>query len=153
MQHREGFFLCRLSSPMQYDVDKLLHGWLDILLISCSAYLLLWGPDVSLCKSLINIPWKWWQRSAFLWPQDDKNAKHPKHWKKHEPFQKLVIMHVEGERELVREVEPVFVNHFHKHSSCGSHRNCGKLHPLLAWFIISCINHNAPFSLIIPRDK
>jgi hypothetical protein len=50
-------------------------------------------------------------------------------------------------------MEPVLVNHLHEHGSCGSHRNGGKLHPFMSWFMIDIADHNAPISLVIPWDK
>jgi hypothetical protein len=88
-----------------------------------------------------------------LGPQDDEYAEHPEHRQNNEPFQQLEVMHVEGKRVLVREMEPMRVNHLYQQSSCGSDRDGGKLHPFMSWFVVDLADRNVPISLVIPWDK
>lgn len=104
-------------------------------------------------RSQVGVPRKGRQGGVLPGAEDDDHAEHAEHGEHEEPLQELVVVHVEGEGELVGEKEPVPIDHLHYNSSRRSHGYRGQLHPLLPRLVDHLVTGYAPLSLIIAGNQ
>lgn len=104
-------------------------------------------------KSQVSVPRKWWQRHAFLRAQDDENTEHSEHGKDKKPFQQFVVVHMEGEGELIWEIDPILVNQFHQHSSRSSYSYRWKFNPMCPRAIKDLVLLNRSLSLVVTGNQ
>ena len=140
------------SSQVINSITKFLPLALKKLSFTC--YEIWTVEEVDLWLTLqVSVSRKRWQRHGLLRAENDKHAKHPEHWEDKKPLQQFIIIHVECEGEVIREIEPVPVNHLYQNSACRPYSYRRKLYAVFSRLIYNLALPYPSLSLVVTGNQ